>query len=586
MPQRTVRYPVEVTSVGLVDDAPERTVQNHDVAFMLASRFNVRMLIGKRNRWSHLEGRHLVESDDYDTYWRRRLEIFERVCIPSVLNLTPRPDAWFIAFGDVESSYVREAIERLSLHPWIKPYVRKKGHPTDAKPLGVLLSDHANVLGKSFLCSTRFDSDDSLHQQFIGALDRAISRLRAEGFDDEARCLNFPYGLVQSDGELSVFMRRSNMFESIFEPVDGAGGPYRGNHDEIRDRMPLVEIVTNLPMWIYHRHENTLEPAWATARDRLPLSPAERYFPMFGLAPDTGAVLNSRSHAKMEVLAGTDGGASAGSGSGSLELSAIPYWRQDQVDIAIELAGARGQPVLARWLAAPVGAGIDAARVWREIESGPVAVLNGPRFGALGRSLLEAGDPVAALQAFDYAVVLSPTDRHIRAERDALAGSLLCEIELGEQMELAGIQGPVERKSDIVVLVTQAPDADAGAAVSEPVQEYAGQLAKAGFVAHIILLAASDGAHGDGQPAIEPNQEGAVMHLPLAPVSELGVDAARRVDTRRFADYVAELCPGLLVADGSLVAQSLAVSVGRAFAIPIGFIDEPVPDSGDSAIGT
>ena len=65
---------------------------------------------------------------------------------------------------------------------------------------------------------------------------------------------------------------------------------------------------------------------------------------------------------------------------------------------------------------------IDAAQMLREIESAHLVFLNGARHAQLARLLLDQGDPIGVLRADDYAVLLAPTDRHVRAERDELAG--------------------------------------------------------------------------------------------------------------------------------------------------------------------
>jgi hypothetical protein len=494
------------------------------------------------------------------------LELFERVCIPSVLNLIPRPDGWFIGFGDVEPAYILGLLERLSIYPWIRPYVRRKGESGSDAPVEKLLGDHARLLGKSYVCSTRFDSDDSLHRQFIGALDRAISQLRERGFPDQPRCLNVLYGLMQTGGELSVYLRRTNMFESIFEPVDTVKGPYLGGHDDIRALMPLVEVVTNLPMWIYHRHQDALEPSWVTARDRLPLTNPEQHYPLFGLPPETAAALKAQASAPSDETApprvDPRGQASA--------LRDAPFWRSDQLAAAVELASAQSQPELARWLAAPANEEIDAALVLCEFEAAPLAFLNGSLHAHLAKLLLEQGEIVGALRAYDYAMFLAPTDRHVRAARDALAGSLLSELDFDEQLDLAGIAQPAADASNAVVIVASTPAADSDPGDLESLRARAGHFASTGLITYVLMLPDPE-QHGDGLlPAAFG--DGVVCESLSSPEAfPAGPDAVRRAHVRKLAKRVAEIRPYLLAADGTLVAQSLAASVGRAFAIPVDF---------------
>ncbi len=577
-----VRYPVEVITVGLENDRPTRNPANDDVAYVLVTRFNVRMRIGKKNRWSHLDGRHLAESAEYDDYWLRRLDLFERVCIPSVLALTPRPDAWFVAFGDIDSWYVQALLERLRPYPWIKPYFREKGHADDAGPLPELLGAYVRSLGKPFLCSTRFDSDDSLHSQFVGGLDRAISQLRKRGFSDERRCLNFVFGLLQSAGELSVFLRKNNMFESVFEPADQVQGPYQGSHDEIRDRMPLVEVVTNLPMWIYHRHEDTLEPPWVTSRDRLPLGDSAAYYPLFGLEPDSvGARPTSATGAPPPSFPWRDPRSEASA------LRDAAYWNASQVALAIELASAQEQPTLTGWLQRDASDESDPVMVLQELESGTQMFLNGARLAGLARELREQGEAGAALRVFDYAVLVSPHDRHLRAEREELASSISHEMDLEEQIELAGIVGSSRERSNTVVLIGSVSTVDSDSGDFASLRARVDRTKRAGFDVRIILVP------DPGQPVTESSVEasfgsdGAVETLRLPDSEAVGLDATMRGLTRQLAVRVFELSPSLLFTDGTLVAQRLAAAVGRACAIAVDFSlesdaesAEPLDDAG------
>lgn len=575
MEEDTFRHPVDLITVGLQADQPDRNLQNDDVAFILATRFNVRMNIAKRNRWSHLEGRHFSESPEYDVYWRRRLDIFERVCIPSVLNLTPRPDAWFIAFGDVEPDYIQELLERLSIYPWIHPYIRKEGKRGSDKPLNELLIAHVRSLGKQFLCSTRFDSDDSLHQQFTGALDRAISQLRERGFDDDTRCLNVMYGLMQSAGELSVHLRRTNMFESFFEPVERVRGPYQVPHDEVRKQMPLVEVITNLPMWIYHRHEDTLEPAWVTDRDRLLLSNPDQYYPLFGLDPESVVGLQTRSEMSADSPGNRVERKPDDPRPDAAGLQASRYWRQDQHATAIELATVRKQPELARWLASTAGNELDCVQVLREIEDASLTFMNGAQLARLARSLSDQGENVRALRAYDYAVQLAPSDWHIRNARDELASVWLSESDLDEQMELASFDRFEPDSTNNVVIVASAPTPDSQGMEIDQLRDRAGRLTQAGFTAYVLSLP------GPGQGKIDAHQPGYSRdgvnyeYLRLSTPCPAGADALRRANTRLLAERVSALHPCLLVTDGTVVAQAIAASIGRAFAIPVDFSVEP-----------
>lgn len=536
-----IRYPLDMISIELESDRSASALANDDVAFVLVSRFNVRMQVTKHPRWSHLEGRHLSESADYERFWLNRLDLFERCCIPSVVNLAPLPDAWFVAFGDMESWFVRELLDRLRPYPWIRPYFRSKGHPDDAGPLSELLSGFVRSLGKPWLCSTRFDSDDSLHRQFIEALDRAITQLRERGYADERRCLNFPYGLLRSGDELSVFLRRHNMFLSIFEPVGEIRGPYDGGHDEVRERMPLVEIVTNLPMWIYHRHEETLEPTWAVGLDRLTVADSDRYLPSFGLPLDRSNTAVDRMTAR--------------------ELSACPYWDARHFDRAVQLAAANNQPNLACWLDSRKSDPVDLVRVAQEIEGTERCLLNGAQLARFARELDADGESSLALRVFDYAVFAAPLDRHVRRERDALADDIASILDFDEQMDILDVATPPEVRSNAVVFVVSCLlGADACVALA-----HAEYLQATGFPVTVMLALGAD----QMAPEISEGVSVEVLHVELPNCD--GRPAPHRQALRLLARRVSEMGPSLLIADESPDSQRLAASVGRALGIPVEF---------------
>jgi hypothetical protein len=559
----TFRYPVDVIPIVVDESRTTAHPVNDDVAFALASRFNVRMRTEKTERRAHLGGRHLAESAEYEQYWLHRLELFERFCIPSVMNLTPRPDVWFIAFGDMESWYIRALLDRLRPYPWIRPFFRKKGHPDDAAPLSELLSEFAQSVGKPYVCSTRFDSDDSLHRQFIRGLDLTITRLRRDENVSESHALSFLYGLLESQGELSVFLRKSNMFQSVFEAVGRIGGPYAVGHDNMRERMPLVEIVTNIPMWMYHRHERTMEPAWVTGQRLVPLPDPSAILPSFGLTtsglsdsqanPDGSEDGNARIDASARQTAAAD-------------LRGAAYWDADRRSKAAELAGANGQPKLSRWLDPGNAASVDLVQLMHELDSADLPVLNGAQFARLARELDASGETALALRAYDYAVVGVPFDQHIRAERDALAAELAARLDFDVQMEICGEAGPMTTRPDAVVFIVSAhSDGDAPADL-ESVLERAAHLAQSGFAVTIEMVACQ---RPNTPPAVA---DGVAVEL-LCSESPFaaGSDAQHRELARTLARRISEIGPSLLVADGSAVAQRLAASVGRGLGIAVDF---------------
>lgn len=564
MSTEAVLHPVEILTVRMANDRPVRDFENSDVAFFPITRFNLRMAAGPGTKSTHLKGRHLVESPEYEAFWRHRIDIFERVCIPSVLNLSPLPHAWFIGFGEIDPPFLQEFLERLSLYPWIRPYFQKQDDPRSEPPVKQLLAEQMQVLGKRFVCATRLDSDDSLHQQFLGMLDVAIAQLRQRGMGNEKRSLNFPYGLVEADGALSVHLRSTSMFQSWFTPATMVEGPYSVPHDRVRERMPLAEILTNMPMWMYHRHDDVIDTPSAIPRDRLPLTDAERIFPLFGLTagPRSGAATSGsakRPAPKPERR---------GRAEKAAELRGARYWGAHQWGAASTLARSFDQPETAFWLLSGAGDFVDAAVVAREAEDRRHSVLNAPLLGRLGCLLRDSGEIVAALRIYEYAVELAPTDRHVRAFRDELAQSLISASDRVEQSRLAALGGPVGDRTNVAVMVTESAAELDSKGLLDALHERATHLVAQGYTVHVVQLPPQGDSSSESECA--PNVVDQVHYVWLGATVPLptGADASRQALVQRLGRYVVAQNPSLMLTDGSVVAQVVAAAVARAFGIP------------------
>lgn len=424
MPAAVARYPVETISIQLKRNKPTVELVNTDVAFTIATRFNVRLNAGPISKSQHLKGRNRPDSPEYETYWQSRVDIFERVCLPSVLNLSPLPHAWFIAFGDVDLPCVRGLIERLAVTPWIVPYMAPEIGSGSARTLVARLQAHAASIEKSHLCATRLDSDDSLQGTFVGALDKAVTELRCLGLGGEVRSLDFMYGLAESSGQLSVYLRGTNMFQSVYSPREAGLGPYSFVHDRVRNVMPLLEIITNLPMWMYHRHDDAIDTPSALVQDRLPLTDVRIYYPLFGLQPGTGAARAAPSSGPGDADRAPAPSPENEPAPIDRALRNADSWSDDQRAVAVELALSKNLAEVAFWLSADSTEWIDPLEVLREIEVGDVGFLSSARFVELGRLLDKRGFGKEAVRAYDRALRLAPLDVDLRHTRNKLACSL------------------------------------------------------------------------------------------------------------------------------------------------------------------
>ncbi len=555
-------HPVEVLTIEVRLRSQEHSLRNDDVAYIPVTRFNVKMDAGKNSVSTTLKGRHLPSSPEYDAYWQSRVEIFERVCVPSVVNLSPRPDAWLIAFGDTDPPYIQELIERLQDHEWIHPYVRNPNDPRNARPLNTMLRERTRELGKQFLCTSRLDSDDSLHKLFLVAIARAIAQLRKRGMGDDKCCLCFPYGLAEEAGQLSVYMRGTNMFQSVYAPMDAIQGPYPTDHDRIREAMPLREVIANLPMWMYHRHENTTDSPHSLVRDRLPVPTDSGLLADFGLTPASLRMPKS--------IEPNDPKHKAPPSSTPLadELRSARNWSESQVTSAIELAVSLGLPEVALWLTDGDALDVDVREVLGEMEQGGSWFLDASHWIALGTQLQDQGFTRQALRAYDYAVQSNPRNVQARATRKALAGSLFMTLDRAEQGELTAIGAGEPSPGTALVIIASASSLETDPAAIDRVHGLGLEAMARGRTACVLLIA---------DRPVEEDVTGAVEALDgityewLPGTRSTDIDVLRRMAVRQAGERALDVNPGTISTDGTELAMAVAAALGRAFGAVVDF---------------
>lgn len=276
-------YPTEVTEVVVPRTSERLSFANEDIAYFVVTRFNL-SLPGLSSS-AHFQKALARETSDRQGLWERRTNLFLRYCLPSVVNMQPPPDRWFIGFDADTAADVSKVIEALRYWSWIVPVFADREDGWESRFLAPPIQRHAADLRKTLVCSARLDSDDSLHFRFLWSLDRVIRQRRDAGIADEEVCLNATYGLF-ADGQrrMTTGFRPSGQFAAIFEPAANAQGPYRGNHVTINERFPVVEMLSTCPLWIYSRHIDSYSGS-QHARGRLNILAAQRLLAEFGLEP-------------------------------------------------------------------------------------------------------------------------------------------------------------------------------------------------------------------------------------------------------------------------------------------------------------
>jgi hypothetical protein len=196
----------------------------------------------------------------------RRFELFERICLPSLMAQTDPDFYWFVFFSDrTPEPFLTRIHDLHKRFPTFMPRFLVDGEIQvrrfRAEVQKQLTPEDTHVI------TTRLDNDDAIHRTYV-------ERLRAEfrGQDDEI--VNFLNG-IQYDIEGGVMVdlkKQSNPFIGRIERVrEGqVGTVLHWTHDQILGNANVRNVET-IPLWLQLIHRGNLINNLASFNIRLDL---------------------------------------------------------------------------------------------------------------------------------------------------------------------------------------------------------------------------------------------------------------------------------------------------------------------------
>jgi hypothetical protein len=160
---------------------------------------------------------------DLNRWLEYRLKLFNSYCLPSVVGQSCQDFKWLIYFDALAPGDFIERMRDLAA-PWANIevlarnewYVPGRVSPWKDRPprKSEIINDVVDrVAGEmDWVLTTRFDSDDGLHRDFVKRLHEAVN-------DPVHEFLNFPNGILFHNGKSYLYRHPSNAFISLLEPV-------------------------------------------------------------------------------------------------------------------------------------------------------------------------------------------------------------------------------------------------------------------------------------------------------------------------------------------------------------------------------
>ncbi len=206
-----------------------------------------------------------------------RFDLFEKICLPSVMGQTDQDLVWFVFFSDrTPEPFLSRIREIEASYPPFKAVFLQDGE----KQVRRYRSEVARSLtpADTHVITTRLDNDDALHKTYV-------QRMRAEfhGQDDEV--VNFLNG-VQYEMEAGIVVslrKKSNPFIGRIEKVrNGQVDTVLGvMHYEAEEKCVLRDVDDPCPVWLQLIHSGNLLNRLNSSRIRLDLD-LEREFAIEG----------------------------------------------------------------------------------------------------------------------------------------------------------------------------------------------------------------------------------------------------------------------------------------------------------------
>ena len=237
------------------------------VSQQLLTRFNVRYNKG-------------YEQGERPGWLEERIELFARYCAPSVANQTMEVFDWLVFFDEHTPSEVIGDIQRLDHR------IRAILVPPSPKPHQFFLSRFVPT-GVDVVISTRLDSDDALHRNFLQRVRDQVPRFWATDADQWICNPLFGYKLNVVPGTLHEASMPDSPFFSMFERPSARyslKGALSVNHTHVHERFPTYQD-TEEHLWVQVVHGGNVSNRVRRWERPVPVGTLEERFGFELIAP-------------------------------------------------------------------------------------------------------------------------------------------------------------------------------------------------------------------------------------------------------------------------------------------------------------
>jgi len=206
----------------------------------IGTRFNL-----KTETWISTKSGNTVLTEEW---LLQRLGIFEKYCLPSVINQTNLEFHWCLFFDIKTPPIFREKIESITKRfPYIHSiFIDKMEDLVSAFKAFI----HENSEGNTHVITTRIDNDDIIHRDFVKTI-QSLFRPNDLCVIDLRR--GYQLSIDVEPAEVRNYSHPFNAFLSIIEPVNSCSTIYSRQHYHWKNEKTIVYEKKRL--WIELSHD-------------------------------------------------------------------------------------------------------------------------------------------------------------------------------------------------------------------------------------------------------------------------------------------------------------------------------------------
>ncbi|MGZ0017460.1 glycosyltransferase [Yeosuana sp. AK3] len=214
---------------------------------LLITRFNLAV-----TEWQEIK---LDKCEDDESWLTKRIPLFLKICLPSVVQQSCKDFKWIIFFEQGTQNSLQDVLKALEPHSFIFP-VFVKGIEGFNRTLPILIEE-ARPKDAFQIVSSRLDNDDALHRDFILNIQKSCSP------DMDKIVLDFPEGLcveLSDSPKVSKYIFPKNQFISLVEHINENESPefiFSTYHNKVDLKYP-IKTLPQKRQWLQVVHEDNL----------------------------------------------------------------------------------------------------------------------------------------------------------------------------------------------------------------------------------------------------------------------------------------------------------------------------------------